>query len=77
MAFNLYEGYLVAQGRRADALRDAEQRRLIKSLDNRGNSPGLLQRLALSLRRLVPVYLDGASAEPRPRPRKTASRPTL
>ena len=76
MVINTYETYLVARERMADAIRDAEQRRLIKSVKKHGNSPGWLQRLRLSLRRLVPVHPDDGAGEPRPGPRQTVSSPT-
>ena len=92
MELNPYLYYLVKQERRADAMRDAEQRRLIKSVKRcpepcpepcrravegkDGGSPGWLQRLGMSLRRLVPVHPDGGAGEPRPGPRQTVSSPT-
>jgi len=76
MEFNLYMAYRVAQERMADAIRDSEQRRLIKSVKKDGGSPGWLQRLGMSLRRLVPVHPDGGAGEPRPGPRQTVSSPT-
>ncbi len=76
MEFNAHLAYRVAQERMADAIRDAEQRRLIKSVKKHGNSPGWLQRLRLSLRRLVPVHPDDGAGEPRPGPRQTVSSPT-
>lgn len=76
MELNPYLYYLVKQERRADAMRDAEQRRLIKSVKKYSSSPGWLQRLGMSLRRLVPVHPDGGAGEPRPGPRQTVSSPT-
>jgi hypothetical protein len=76
MTFNLYEAYLVAQERRTDDRRDAERWRLIKSVKKHGGSPGWLQRLGRSLRRLVPVHPDGGTGEPRPGPHQTVSSPT-
>ena len=68
--------YLVDRERRADAMRDAERWRQIKSLKKHSESPGWAQRLALSLRGLVTVRLDGQAAARRPAPRQPASSST-
>jgi hypothetical protein len=74
MSFNLYEGYLVGRERRADAMRDADHWRLIKSLQEQGGSSGRLHRLGLSLRRLLLVHPDHGSCETSPRTRETSPR---
>jgi hypothetical protein len=75
MSFNLYEAYLVGRDRREDALRDAEQRRLIKSLQQEGRSCGWLQRLGL--RRPMPTRDYREAAKSRPEARRSVSSPTL
>lgn len=75
MAFNLYEAYLVGRERRADAMRDAEHWRLVKSLKQEGSSRGRPQRL--SLRRPAPARYDDEGGKPRPEARQTVSSPTL
>ncbi|MGD1992468.1 MAG: hypothetical protein PVI59_04665 [Anaerolineae bacterium] len=69
MIVNTYEMYRVALERMADDLRDAEHRRLVRSVV--GYSPGWLQRLRLSLRRPAPTPA-GESRSSRP-----ISSPTL
>jgi hypothetical protein len=77
MSFNLYEGYLVGRERRADAMRDAEHWRLIKSLEGHGSSPGWLHRVGLHLKRQTSVQSRGAVDERRLRTHQTVSNPTV
>lgn len=77
MEFSPYLAHLVAEERIADAIRDAEQWRLIKSGKKHDSSSGWLRQLGLSLRQLVSVHPDGRAGEPRPGPRQTVSDPTI
>ncbi len=69
MIVNTYEMYRVARERMADDLRDAEHRRLVRSIQ--GDRSGWLQRLGLILHR--PATPPGGE----PQPSQTVSRPTL
>jgi hypothetical protein len=74
MELNPYLHYLVHRERAADAMRDAERWRLIKSLKVQGSSPGWLGRLGLG--RLVSVHPDDEAGMPVPGARQAASSPT-
>jgi hypothetical protein len=74
MELHPYLHYLVHRERAADAMRNAERWRLIKSLKVQGSSPGWLERLGA--RRLVPVHPLDEAGKPRAGARQTASSPT-
>jgi hypothetical protein len=76
MELHPYVYYMLAQERMADAMRDAEQRRLIKSLREHSSSPGWLQRLRLRLRPPAPTSREARADEPRGGSRQAVSRPT-
>jgi hypothetical protein len=69
MIVNTYEMYRVALERMTDDLRDAEHRRLVRSIQ--GDRSGWLQRLGLILHRPVTTPTSD------PQPSQTVSRPTL
>lgn len=83
MECNPNDAYLVMRERRSDALRDAEQWRLFKSVKRcperrpelvegkQNEAPGWLP---LSLKRLMPFHPGGGTGEPRSR--RTVSSPT-
>jgi hypothetical protein len=76
MELNPYLHHWVSQERRADALRDAEKWRLIKSLKERRSRPEWLQRLGLILRGAAPVHRGGAASQSRPESPQTVASPT-
>jgi hypothetical protein len=76
MELNPYLHDWVSQERRADALRDAEKCRLIKSLKEHRSTPEWLQRLGLVLRGAAPVHRGSAASRSRPESRQTAASPT-
>ena len=68
--------YLVERERRADAMRNAERWRQLRALKEPGESPGWVQRMALSLRGLVTVQLGEPTASRGPAPRQPAASST-
>ena len=73
MVLNPYlNGAIAAQERMADALRDAEVRRLVRSVEADGSAPrGWLRRL-LGLGRRAPYRPTFVTDVPRLRPTRTA-----